>query len=142
MLGTKRQQVDSISKRKRSQVMSRVRSKDTRPEMLVRRMVFGDGYRYRLHARDLPGHPDIVFRSRRKVILVHGCFWHRHACSLARIPKSRVGFWTEKLEGNRLRDDRNRGRLARKGWRILVVWECQLSNLDRVRARIRRFLDA
>lgn len=122
--------------------MARVRSKNSRPEIAVRKVVFALGYRYRLHARALPGCPDLVFRLRGKVIFVHGCFWHRHAnCALARIPKSRIDFWTTKLEGNRKRDERNKRALARKGWKVLTIWECQLRNVTRLEARIRRFLD-
>lgn len=135
--------VDSLSPEERSERMARIRSKNMRPEMLVRRLVFGMGYRYRLHARELPGCPDIVFRPRRKVIFVHGCFWHRHAnCAIARIPKSRVEFWEAKLEGNRKRDEKNKRKLAREGWRVLIIWECQLGDAARLEARIRRFLDA
>jgi DNA mismatch endonuclease (patch repair protein) len=123
--------------------MARVRSTDTRPEILVRKVVYGLGYRYRLHARDLPGHPDIVFRQRAKVIFVHGCFWHRHAgCALARLPKSRLDFWLPKLEGNRKRDERNKRELQRMGWKVLTIWECQLNKPVRLADRIRRFLDA
>jgi DNA mismatch endonuclease (patch repair protein) len=114
-----------------------------RPEMFVRRFIFALGYRYRLHARDLPGCPDLVFRQRKKVIFVHGCFWHRHAnCSIARMPKSRLDFWKPKLEGNRKRDEKNRRTLSREGWKVLTLWECQLKNPARLERRIRRFLDA
>jgi DNA mismatch endonuclease (patch repair protein) len=134
--------VDSLSPKERSEIMARVRSKNTRPELLVRKLVFALGYRYRLHARALPGCPDLVFRRRRRVIFVHGCFWHRHAdCALARIPKSRIDFWTTKLEGNRNRDERNKRALAREGWKVLIIWECQLRDPARLEARIRRFLD-
>jgi DNA mismatch endonuclease (patch repair protein) len=134
--------VDSLTPEERSEIMSRVRSKNSRPELVVRKLVFALGYRYRLHARALPGCPDLVFRPRRRVIFVHGCFWHRHAgCALARIPKSRVDFWTKKLEGNRKRDERNRRALAREGWKVLTIWECQLPDATRLEARIRRFLD-
>lgn len=123
--------------------MARVRSKNSRPELLVRKLVFALGYRYRLHAKDLPGHPDLVFRKLRKVIFVHGCFWHRHtACALARLPKSRVDFWVPKLEGNKRRDQRNRRALTKAGWKVLTVWECQLKNTGGLRTTIRRFLDA
>jgi DNA mismatch endonuclease (patch repair protein) len=123
--------------------MARVRSTDTRPEMLVRKMVYALGYRYRLHARDLPGHPDIVFRKRAKVIVVHGCFWHRHAgCALARLPKSRLEFWLPKLEGNRKRDEKNKRELQRMGWKVLTVWECQMKRPAGLADRVRRFLDA
>jgi DNA mismatch endonuclease (patch repair protein) len=135
--------VDSLSPTERSKVMARVRSKNSRPELFVRRLVFALGYRYRLHAKDLPGHPDVVFRKLRKVIFVHGCFWHRHAgCALARFPKSRLDFWVPKLEGNKKRDKRNEGALRRHGWKVLTIWECQLKSLARLSVRIRRFLDA
>ena len=135
--------VDSLSKKERSEIMARVRSKNMRPELVVRKLVFALGYRYRLHARDLPGCPDLVFRPRRKVIFVHGCFWHRHAdCALARMPKSRLEFWEPKLEGNRRRDEKNVRALAREGWKVLTIWECQLNGSARVEAKIRRFLDA
>lgn len=135
--------VDSLSKKERSEIMARVRSKNMRPELVVRKLVFALGYRYRLHARDLPGCPDLVFRPRRKVIFVHGCFWHRHAdCALARMPKSRLDFWEPKLEGNRRRDEKNGRALAREGWKVLTIWECQLNGSARVEAKIRRFLDA
>ena len=135
--------VDSLSTQERSEIMARVRSKNSRPELEVRKLVFGLGYRYRLHARDLPGCPDLVFRSRRKVIFVHGCFWHRHGnCALARMPKSRLEFWAPKLEGNRKRDDRNKRALARAGWQALTIWECQLGNTARLKRLIGRFLDA
>ena len=135
--------MDSLSPEERSEIMARVRSKNMRPELAVRKLVFALGYRYRLHARDLPGSPDLVFRPREKVIFVHGCFWHRHAdCALARMPKSRLEFWTRKLEGNRKRDEKNNRALAREGWKVLTIWECQLKNLARLEGRISRFLDA
>ena len=117
--------MDTLAPKERSERMSRVRGKDTKPELIVRRLLHGLGYRYRLHARDLPGKPDIVFRGRRKAIYVHGCFWHRHpdpACKLARLPKTRQDFWVPKLEGNRQRDIENQRRLTEMGWEVLVVW--------------------
>ena len=135
--------MDSLSRDERSEIMRRVRSKDTRPELLVRKLVHTLGYRYRLHARDLPGQPDIVFRRTRKVIFVHGCFWHRHkACPLARLPKSRLDFWIPKLEGNRQRDQRNRRALLKDGWKVLTVWECETKDDRRLKTAIRGFLDA
>ncbi len=123
--------------------MGRVRSKDTGPELIVRRLVHAMGFRYRLHGKDLPGRPDLVFRRRGKVIFVHGCFWHRHdGCVLARLPKSRTDFWLPKLEANKERDERNRRDLKRSGWKVLTVWECQLSRVELLRKKIRRFLDA
>ncbi len=133
--------MDSLSKADRSKRMALVRSRDTGPELAVRRMVHAMGHRYRLQGRDLPGRPDLVFRPRRKVIFVHGCFWHRHPrCGLARLPKSRLDFWLPKLTENRARDLKNQRQLRRLKWRYLVVWECQLSDLDRVRQRLALFL--
>jgi DNA mismatch endonuclease (patch repair protein) len=135
--------VDNISSSERSEIMARVRAKDTRPEMLVRKLVFALGYRYRLHDRKLPGCPDLVFKRRGKVIFVHGCFWHRHdGCALARLPKSRQDFWVPKLEANAERDRRNERALARDGWKVFTVWECQLKDLEHLTEGIRRFLDA
>jgi DNA mismatch endonuclease (patch repair protein) len=135
--------VDNLSLAERSEIMARVRSKNSRPELLVRKLVFALGYRYRLHVKDLPGHPDIVLRKFRKVIFVHGCFWHRHAgCALARLPKSNLDFWAPKLEGNKKRDEKNKRALLRSGWKVLTIWECQIKGSDWLAARIRRFLDA
>ncbi len=135
--------MDSLSPAERSEIMARVRSKDTRPELIVRKLVFALGYRYRLHGKNLPGRPDMVFKNRRKVIFVHGCFWHRHArCALARLPKSRLDFWLPKLEGNKLRDRRNLRALAKEGWKVLTIWECQLADAARLERVIRRFVDA
>lgn len=135
--------MDNISPERRSEIMSRVRSRDSKPEMLVRRLVHAMGYRYRLHARDLPGKPDLVFRSRRKVIFVHGCFWHRHQdCNLARIPKSRRDFWVEKLTKNRDRDERIQQKLLEEGWNTLTLWECELGNSVAVEDKVRGFLNA
>lgn len=132
---------DTMTKRERSERMALVRSRNTEPEKIVRRLVDRMGFRYRLHDDELPGRPDFVFSRRHKAIFVHGCFWHRHGgCKLARIPKSRVRFWTEKLEGNRKRDARNLARIRRLGWSSLVVWECQLTKPELLSRRIKRFL--
>jgi DNA mismatch endonuclease (patch repair protein) len=121
--------------------MAAVRGKDTKPEMLVRRLAHSLGYRYRLHNRKLPGVPDLVFPGRRKIIFVHGCFWHRHAgCSLARLPKSKLDFWVPKLEGNHERDAKNVKLLRRDGWRVKVIWECETKQLGRLRRKLERFL--
>jgi DNA mismatch endonuclease (patch repair protein) len=134
--------LDTLSPEDRSRRMALVRGANTKPELAVRRLTFGMGFRYRLHGKGLPGRPDLVFPGRRCVILVHGCFWHRHArCKLARLPKSRVQFWRTKLEGNRERDRRNQRALRRRGWRVLVLWECQLRDVAKLGARIQRFLD-
>ncbi len=132
---------DPLTAGQRSKVMGRIRSKDTKPEMLVRRLVHGMGYRYRLHAKELPGCPDLVFRPRRKVIFVHGCFWHRHeGCAANRVPRTRRAFWRRKLNGNVQRDLRNQGTLEREGWRVLVIWECETKDPDRIAGVIRQFL--
>ncbi|MFP6698792.1 MAG: DNA mismatch endonuclease Vsr [Alphaproteobacteria bacterium] len=133
--------MDTLTPKQRSERMSRVRSKDTKPELAVRRLIHGMGLRYRLHRRNLPGSPDLVFSSRRKVILVHGCFWYRHlGCKLARIPKSRTEFWIAKLEGNRTRDIKNQSLLVGLGWEYLVVWECQVRDNKKLKQLIRGFL--
>nr|WP_298380691.1 DNA mismatch endonuclease Vsr [uncultured Halomonas sp.] len=133
---------DTLSKEARSERMSRVRGKDTKPEMKLRRLVHGMGFRYRLHDQRLPGKPDMVFRSRHAVVFMHGCFWHRHeGCKLARIPKSRISFWLDKLEANRQRDRRNQLKLQELGWRVLIVWECQLAAPERTALRVRDFLN-
>jgi DNA mismatch endonuclease (patch repair protein) len=135
--------MDTLTPAQRSERMSRVRARDTKPELLVRRLVHGMGYRYRLHRRDLPGTPDLVFPGRRKVIFVHGCFWHRHpdpACKLARLPKSKHDFWIPKLESNRRRDEDNEQKLRALGWDALSIWECQLTRPEELRTRIQEFL--
>jgi DNA mismatch endonuclease, patch repair protein len=135
--------MDTMSPEDRSRRMAQVRSRDTKPEMMVRRLTHSLGYRYRLHDCDLPGRPDMVFRSRRKVIFVHGCFWHRHHCSLGdRLPKSRLEFWQPKLDENRRRDARVLRALREKGWSILIIWECETAKtgMDRLAARLTQFL--
>ena len=135
--------MDILTPEQRSERMSRVRGRDTKPEMLVRRLTHGMGYRYRLHRLGLPGSPDLVFPSRMKVIFVHGCFWHQHldpGCKLARLPKSKLDFWGPKLETNRERDERNLVLLAELGWDVLVIWECQTKNREELQTRIGEFL--
>lgn len=135
--------MDTLTPAERSARMALVRAKDTKPELVVRHLVHGMGYRYRLHRRDLPGTPDLVFPGRSKVIFIHGCFWHRHArCALARLPKSRGDFWLPKLTANAERDARNVRALRRLGWSVLTIWECQLGDAVKLANRIRRFLDA
>jgi len=135
---------DKISKERRSRNMAAIRSRDTKPEMTVRRVVHGMGYRYRLHRKDLPGKPDLVFGPRRKVIFVHGCFWHQHAakvCLDGRKPKSNTGYWNEKLARNVARDEKNRQMLEDAGWRVLVIWECETCDIPALKQRIREFLE-
>lgn len=132
---------DVFSAEKRAAIMRSIKGKDTSPEMMVRRMVHALGCRYRLHVTSLPGRPDLVFPSRRRVIFVHGCFWHRHRCRKGRsLPASRIAFWRRKLELNAQRDRRVRRRLRTLGWSVLVIWECQLRRPDRVRRKLERFL--
>ena len=126
----------------RSKVMRAVKGRDTEPEMTVRRLTHGMGYRYRLHRKDLPGKPDLAFPTRHKVILVHGCFWHQHHCSRgARTPKSSRAYWIPKLRRNKQRDAEHQIQLRNSGWRVLIIWECEIKNLDTVSARIRGFLE-
>jgi DNA mismatch endonuclease (patch repair protein) len=123
--------------------MSRIRGKDTKPELVVRALVRSLGYRYRLNVRTLPGCPDLVLPSMRRVVFVHGCFWHRHACRKGRsVPATRRAFWVSKLAGNKARDAKNRRELRLLGWKALTVWECQISpkRLGRLTARISLFL--
>lgn len=142
MLGIPHRMTDTLTPAERGRRMAAIRAQDTQPEMIVRRLLHRLGYRYRLHRRELPGTPDLVFPSRRAVIFVHGCFWHRHeGCALARMPKSRLEFWQDKLEGNRRRDYRQIGELMNLGWRVLVVWECELKNREALVEKLRRFLD-
>jgi len=123
--------------------MSRVRNKNSIPEMKLRRLVHGLGYRYRLHVGKLPGKPDLVFPGRRSVIFMHGCFWHRHpGCKLARLPKSKLDFWVEKLEANRQRDIAHQKQLRELGWRVLVIWECEMDDIEHVSLMVKTFLGA
>lgn len=120
--------MDSVDPARRSAIMRSVRQKNTKPEMLLRSALHARGIRYRLHAKELRGQPDLVFRRRRACIFVHGCFWHRHGCVKSTMPKSNSDFWSEKFEANMRRDDRAIWELCDTGWRVLTVWECGLSN--------------
>lgn len=125
----------------RSENMRAIRGKDTLPELAVRSLVHRLGYRFRLHRADLPGKPDLTFPARRKVIFVHGCFWHSHGCKAGLIPKSNRDFWLPKLKKNRIRDRKNLRILAQLGWDSLVIWQCELKNSSSVSLRVRKFLD-
>lgn len=122
---------DVVDAPTRSRMMSGIRGRDTKPEMVIRRGLHARGYRYRLHSRSLPGKPDLVFPSRKAVIFVHGCFWHGHDCPLFKWPSTRAEWWRAKIEGNRARDQAVRAELAGMGWRQLRVWECALKGRQR-----------
>ena len=135
--------VDRLTKKERSANMSRIRGKDTGPELIVRALLTELGFRNRLHGKNLPGRPDIVIRKLGTVIFVHGCFWHRHRnCKDATVPKTRTAWWINKLEGNAARDKRNARRLRNDGWSVLTVWECQTEKPVHLQARLQRFLSA
>lgn len=125
----------------RSANMRAIRSKDMQPELKVRSIVHRLGYRFRLHRKDLPGKPDLVFPSRRKVIFIHGCFWHSHGCRVSHVPKSNTSYWGPKLERNTFRDHRNVEALTAAGWNSLVIWECETKNEGGLRKRVVKFLN-
>ena len=131
---------DRLSVEQRSWLMARIRSKDTRPELIVRSVLHRLGFRFRLHRRDLPGTPDIVLPGRGAVVFVHGCFWHGHCCRVGKMPKSRVAYWSAKIEANRARDARVLRKLRRLGWKVVVVRECELRDLDKLRVKFAREL--
>jgi DNA mismatch endonuclease (patch repair protein) len=117
-------------------MMAGIKGKDTVPELVVRSLAHSLGLRFRLHDKKLPGRPDLVLAKHRAVIFVHGCFWHRHSCSLAAVPKTRPEFWTAKFEANVSRDARNRIALEKLGWRVVEVWECEIGDLTKLRERL------
>ena len=133
---------DTVSPEIRSRIMARVKSKGMKPEMKVRRLLHSLGYRYRLHRADLPGQPDLVFPSRRKVVFVNGCFWHNHSgCPRVRIPTANRDYWLSKLDRNKARDEHNVNLLKENGWAVMTVWECQLRYLTATTERLVAFLE-
>ncbi|MGE3821552.1 MAG: very short patch repair endonuclease [Isosphaeraceae bacterium] len=133
--------MDSVSPERRSEIMARVTAKNTRPEVAVRRLLHGLGYRFRLHRKDLPGRPDVALPKWRTAVMIHGCFWHRHVgCPHTRTPKSRLDFWTAKFDENVRRDERAREALESLGWRVLVIWECELKDVATLTRRIDAFI--
>lgn len=141
--------MDIVDQKTRSQMMSGIRNKDTKPEISIRKRLYAAGYRYRLHIPELPGKPDIVLPRYNTVIFIHGCFWHHHGCALFKLPQTRTDFWKKKLEGNRERDILNVQRLAKMSWRVVSVYECawrftgsnKESEFDKISIRIIRFLN-
>lgn len=131
---------DVFSKEKRSEIMSRVRGKDSSTERLVRSVAHGLGYRFRLHRKDLPGTPDLVFPRLHKVIFVHGCFWHGHRCPRGKLPSTQPEFWQEKIAANARRDSRAEIELKTQGWGVLIVWQCETRDREALRRRIDEFL--
>ncbi|MBA2677740.1 MAG: DNA mismatch endonuclease Vsr, partial [Ktedonobacteraceae bacterium] len=127
---------DTLSKIQRSRNMRQIQARDTRPELLVRKLLHAQGFRFRLHHSTLPGRPDIVLPKYGAVIFVHGCFWHAHKCVAGRRPKSNVEYWDKKLSTNVQRDKRVRRQLHNLGWRCLIIWECELRNLDRLHRKL------
>ncbi len=133
--------MDVHSPEQRSFNMSRIRSRNTRPEIIVRKWLWANGYRYRLHRKDLPGKPDIVLSKYRTVIFVHGCFWHRHGCRYTTVPSSRKEFWEKKFESNIQRDITNRKNLEKAGWNVLILWECEIKNSEKFKEIILCFMN-
>jgi DNA mismatch endonuclease (patch repair protein) len=133
--------MDKISVERRSANMRAIRNKNTVPELAVRRLVHSMGFRFRLHRADLPGKPDIVFGPKRKLIFVHGCYWHGHGCKVGGTgAKSNRGYWGPKISGNKARDKRRLAELRKLGWKCLVIWECETRRLDKLRLKISKFL--
>ena len=123
---------DIVSKERRSQIMASISSKNSKPELLLRRALHSKGYRYRLHQSNLPGKPDLVFRQFNAVLFVNGCFWHGHDCPLFKIPSTNQAFWTDKINKNRVRDKNVNERIIQDGWRILIIWECSLRGKHKI----------
>lgn len=132
---------DNHTTQQRTENMQAVRVKNTAPELRVRSLLHRLGYRFRLHRKDLPGTPDLVFPARRSVLFVHGCFWHGHTCRRGKPPSSNIGFWLPKIASNRKRDNRAARRLRKDGWKVLTVWECETKDCDRLKQRLFLFLD-
>lgn len=137
--------IDIVSPHTRSRMMSGIKGKNTKQEILIRKALFKRGFRYRLHERNIPGRPDLVLKKHNAVVFINGCFWHCHDCHLFKWPQTRTEFWSKKLDSNRLRDIRNQQQLEKEGWRVLIVWECairgrQKQPLDKIVDRIESWL--
>ncbi len=134
--------VDTRTPAQRRHIMQSVKQADTAPEMAVRRLLHGMGYRYRLHRKDLPGNPDIIFGPRRKVVFVHGCFWHGHGCNKGQLPKSRLEYWAPKIQANKARDLKSRQALEEGRWQVLEVWQCETHDAKTLARRLKQFLES
>lgn len=121
---------DIFSQTKRSDIMSKISSKDTKPEILVRKFLFSKGFRYRINVKTLPGKPDIVLPKYKTIIFVNGCFWHGHNCKKGKLPSSNTDFWKEKISNNKLRDAKNSDLLVKLGWKVIIIWQCEISKID------------
>jgi len=133
---------DTRTPTQRSFIMRSVGTKNTGPELFVRRLLHAEGYRFRLHRKDLPGRPDIVFPARRKAIFVHGCFWHGHGCTKGKLPKSRKSYWKPKIAANAARDESNISALKKRGWSVSVIWQCETKHPTKLRRKLIRFVGA
>ncbi|MGF7054775.1 DNA mismatch endonuclease (patch repair protein) [Bosea sp. OAE752] len=134
--------MDIVSPARRSEIMGRISSTGTKPELTVRKIAHSMGFRFRLHRQDLPGKPDLVFPGRKLALFVHGCFWHRHeGCRFAYSPKSNIAFWQTKFNNNIVRDARAERELERLGWRVAVIWECETKDFDGLRLKLRDILE-
>ena len=134
---------DRLTPARRSENMRRIKNKDMKPELEVRRLIFSLGFRYRIHKKDLPGRPDIVLPKHKAIIFVHGCFWHQHSkqgCSDAKVPETNIEYWMAKLERNRERDKKNRADLIKMGWRVLILWECEIKDKAKLLKKVSAFL--
>lgn len=134
---------DIFDKKKRSEIMSKISGKNTKPELIIRKALFAEGYRYRLHRKDFPGNPDMVFPSRKKVLFINGCYWHGHNCKKAALPETNKQFWKKKIDGNVKRDKKNLDDLLKMGWKSFVIWQCEIkkSTLENKIHQIKVFLE-
>ena len=121
---------DIFSSQKRLDIMSKISGKNTKPEILVRKFLFSKGFRYRINVKTLPGKPDIVLPKYKTVIFINGCFWHGHNCKKGKLPSSNIDFWKEKISNNKLRDDKNSDLLIKLGWKVIIIWQCEVSKID------------
>ena len=131
---------DIFSTGKRSSIMANIHGCNTKPEVLVRKFLFSNGFRYRINVKKLPGKPDIVLTKYRTVIFVNGCFWHGHMCTRGHLPSSNMVFWKEKISRNKLRDDKNQDLLIKLGWKVVIIWQCEISNVEKRKVRLENLL--